>query len=107
MILKLRLWNLIPKRTARVGKGQRVVNEEATGLRGFLERSCWKEAVLLDAFDDKRRYLGAVEMPDGFSALHPAIAQPRPFIRDDMMIAAIEDRTGTTLVKRYRLVVPS
>ena len=101
---------LVPDENGRIwvfrsGPGVRLLdcNEDATDAWSLLERPCWEESVLLDVFDDQGRYLGAVKVPEEFSGRHPAIIQPRPFIRNDIMIAAVEDESGTVMVKRYRL----
>ncbi len=81
-------------------------NQNPTTAREFREEPCWIDSVLVDVFDDQGKYLGPVEIPEEFSGLHPAVIRPRPFLRDDIMIAAVEDELGVIRVKRYRLVLP-
>ena len=104
---------LVPDSSGRIwvirsGPGIRLTecNEDPSDADEFREQPCWHDSVLIDVFDEQGRYLGPVEAPSEFSGLTPRIIQPRPFIRDDVMIAAVEDELGTIRVKRYRLVLP-
>ncbi|MFC1559109.1 6-bladed beta-propeller [Gemmatimonadota bacterium] len=60
----------------------------------------WVDTYLLDVFESAGRYLGEVDIPDGFSF------DRMPYIRNDMVIALVEDEYGTPYVKRFRLVLP-
>ncbi len=60
----------------------------------------WVDTYIVDVFEYAGRFLGEVEIPDGFSF------DRMPFIRDNMIIALVEDEDGTPYVKRYRLVLP-
>ncbi len=61
---------------------------------------CWIADELVDVFGDDGRYLGEVELPEGF-ALGRA-----PFLQGDLVVGVVEDEAGTIMVKRYRLVLP-
>jgi hypothetical protein len=61
---------------------------------------CWRDEYVYDLFDTDGRYLGVVEVPDGFRL------SPRPYIRDDLVVALVEDEEGVPYVKRFRLVAP-
>jgi len=63
-------------------------------------RYCWQDTVIFEVFEAAGRFLGEVELPQAvrFST--------KPFISDDTIILALEDETGTIMVKRYRLVLP-
>lgn len=93
----------------RSGPGIRLAecNEDASDADEFRDDPCWRESVLIDVFDEQGRYLGPVEAPEEFSGGTGHGLSPRPFIRDDIMIAAVEDELGTIQIKRYRLVLPS
>ena len=93
----------------RGGPGIRLpdCNENASEADEFRAEPCWNDSVLIDVFDEQGRYLGPVEAPSEFYGMTPQTIQPRPFIRDDVMIAAVEDELGTIKIKRYRLVLPS
>jgi len=62
---------------------------------------CWRSTMYLDAFDRNGMYLGGVEVPEGFVP-----STQNLFVRDDLVLAIIEDEAGTIMVKRYRLVLP-
>ena len=66
-----------------------------------LSKPCWPSEEILDAFGGDGRYSGEVEIPRG---LHPS--PQNVFVRDDLVLAVIEDEAGTIMVKRYRLVLP-
>ena len=66
-----------------------------------LSKPCWPSEEILDAFGGDGRYSGKVEIPRG---LHPS--PQNVFVRDDLVLAVIEDEAGTIMVKRYRLVLP-
>lgn len=105
---------LVPDENGRIwvirpGPGIRLpdCNENAIDADEFRDDPCWFNSVLLDVFDEQGRYLGAVEMPEAFYGTTPQFIRSRPFIRDDIMIVAVEDELGTIKVKRYRLLLPS
>ena len=62
---------------------------------------CHEPTRIIDAFDASGRYLGEVEMPDGI-----VLPSPWPYIRDDVVVALVQDEAGVSRVKRYRLVLP-
>lgn len=62
--------------------------------------TCWKEKRLIDAFAVDGRYLGPIQAPDDLRV------EPRPYIRDGLVIGVVEDDSGTTMVKRFRLEPP-
>ena len=65
-------------------------------------RGCDPVSVVSEIDVVERPYLGEVQVPDGF---RPALGTL--FSRGDMMLAVIQDRAGTIMVKRYRLVLPA
>ncbi len=60
----------------------------------------WVDSSIVDVFELGGKLLGEVEMPEGF------LFDPPPFIKDDMVIAALQTGDGTPYLKRYRLVLP-
>ncbi len=60
----------------------------------------WVDTYIVDVFEFDGRFLGEVEIPDGFSF------DRMPHIRGEMVIALVEDEDGTPYVKRFRLVLP-
>ncbi len=64
-------------------------------------RPCWVPETTFDVFGDHGKFLGSVETPAEIDDLFGS------FIRDDVLIAIVEDPSGTVMVKRYRLVIPS
>ena len=93
----------------RAGSGIRLpdCNEDPSEADEFRAEPCWNDSVLIDVFDEQGRYLGPVEAPIELYGMTPRTIQPRPFIRDDVLVAAVEDDLGTIKVKRYRLVLPN
>lgn len=69
-------------------------------LAGALERPCWRQHTIIDAFTPDGEYLGEVQRPAGltFKAV---------FIKGDHYYAAVEDEDGLVMVKRFRIVVPA
>ena len=97
---------LIPDRSGRIwvhrlGPG-RSVSDCGTAHPDAAEDAteCWRDEMLLDVFGPEGRFLGGLKAPEG------ALFFPRPFIREDVVIAVVEDDAGTIMVKRYRLVLP-
>ena len=62
-------------------------------------RPCFREIEGFDVFAVDGRYLGQVEMP-------PVDLVEQPTIDGDTLVLALEDESGTIMVKRYRLVLP-
>ncbi len=60
---------------------------------------CWRDPLIWDVFGSDGSYLGDLELPD-----LPVVADP--FMDNETLLLAIEDNTGTIMVKRYRLVLP-
>ena len=69
-------------------------------LEGYMLRPCWQQPFVLDGFGADGRFLGALDLPEEMRT------DVLPYIRDDLMLAVSEDRTGTVMVKRYLLVAP-
>lgn len=63
-------------------------------------RPCWVAETTLDVFAHDGKFLGTVETPPELGDLSGS------FIRDDLLIAVLEDAAGTVMVKRYRIVLP-
>jgi hypothetical protein len=93
----------------RAGPGIRPpdCNEHAVEPAEFRNAPCWFDSALLDVFDEQGRYLGPVELPQGSHSMTHRYRQSRPFIRDDVVVVAIEDELGIIRIKLYRLAVPS
>jgi hypothetical protein len=91
-----RIWILRP------GPGMTHENGVRNPLEGgsFWLAPYWTDSWLLDVFAIDGRFLGPVEVPEGFRSF------PSPYIKDDMVIAHIEGTDGVPRVKRYRLVLP-
>ncbi len=91
-----RIWVL------RQGRGRRLQNcqETPANIRQYLESPCWIDSILLDVFEESGRYLGEVEIPEGFRF------SPPPFIRDGLVLAVVADADGNERVKRFRLALP-
>ena len=64
-------------------------------------RPCWVAATAFDVFGDDGKFLGSVETPTELDDLWGS------FIRDDVVVAVVEDAAGTVMVKRYRIVMPT
>jgi hypothetical protein len=69
------------------------------------ERSWWRDpywvdSYIVDVFEFDGRFLGEIDIPDGFNF------DRKPYIEDDMVIALVEGANGVPFVKRYRLVLP-
>lgn len=62
---------------------------------------CHETTYIVDAFEASGRYLGEVDIPEGFR-----LVAPLPFVRDDIIVAVVEDESGLERVKRFRLVTP-
>jgi hypothetical protein len=65
-------------------------------------RPCHRSPQIVDVFDLSGRYLGEVDIPDGF-----LLTTPWPFIRGDTVIGLVIDDSDLRMVKRFRLVRPS
>ena len=63
---------------------------------------CWRPRSGLDVFGADGRFLGDVEVPDGWGN-SPFFGN---YFRDDIAIKVVVDDAGTIMVKRYRLVLP-
>lgn len=66
---------------------------------------CWTDTPLLDVFDLEGRFLGSVNAPEEIDIFDDFFVPP--FIKDDLVIAVVEDELGTIQVKRYHLVLPN
>ncbi len=64
---------------------------------------CFTREDVADVFDEESgKLLGEVEFPSAVLEVDFSV----PFIQGDAVYTAIEDETGTYMVKRYRLVLP-
>ena len=75
------------------------VEDPVAGSRWWLA-PYWVDSSIVDVFELEGKLLGEVEVPEGF------LFDPPPFIKDDMVIAAMQAGDGTPYLKRYRLVLP-
>jgi hypothetical protein len=66
--------------------------------RGATTEPCYASDRIWEMFELEGRYLGRVSFP--------AARISRLFMRDDVVLLAVEDEAGTISVKRYRLVLP-
>jgi len=85
----------------RPGAGTRRPDCDPEEFEPDEDAPCWDEERIVDVFGTDGRYLGEVEVPDGFAM------EPRPYIRDDVVIARVEDDAGVVSVTRFRLVTPT
>jgi len=90
-----RIWVIRP--------GPGVVDPEAPAMpedrREFWSRPRWHDSHFIDVFDHDGRFLGSLDIPEGFETY------PEPFIDGDTVIALTSDAEGVPRVKRYRLVL--
>lgn len=64
-------------------------------------RSCWDDRWGFDVFEEESgRLLGQVALPPGYQA------SGWPALLADDIVVVVEDEAGTTMIKRYRLVLP-
>ncbi|MFC1530555.1 6-bladed beta-propeller [Gemmatimonadota bacterium] len=76
------------------------VEEPLRDERSWWRNPYWADSYLVDVFEFEGRFLGEVDIPDGFDF------DRMPYIRNEMVIALVEGADGTPYVKRYRLVLP-
>lgn len=66
----------------------------------FYSNPCWQETFTMEVFDIEGRFLGEVDIPEGFQSY------PEPYIHGDMILAVIAGDEGVEYVKRFRLQLP-
>ena len=71
------------------------------GWAAAMENPCWRDRVIIDAFDGDGRYLGDVEVPEYLMRYVDLLA-----IRGRIVAGVMQDDAGTFVVKRYRLLLP-
>ena len=74
--------------------------DSADELQELYDRPCWTDSQRLETFGPEGKYLGEIELPDGFRLTPP------PALDGHTVVAVVEDEAGTIMVKRYRLVLP-
>jgi len=62
---------------------------------------CWIDSYIYEVFGSDGRFLGEVEVPEGFSL------SPAPYIRDELVVALVVDGDGVPFVKRFRMAATS
>jgi len=67
----------------------------------FYRNPAWKETFTMDVFDEEGRFLGELELPDGFQT------SPQPFINGEIVIAVVEGDDDVPYIKRFRLELPA
>ncbi len=72
----------------------------STDIQELMQNPCWTNSSILDVFGPDGRFLGDIDLPEGFRF------NPRPAVSGDRVVAAVEDEAGTIRVKRFRLVLP-
>lgn len=88
---------LVPDQSGRVWVVREGPSRRSTDCASGAEE-CWvPEAYNWDAFGPDGRFLGSFSVDERLSF---------PFIEDDTVAAVTSDSSGTTVVKRYRLVLP-
>jgi hypothetical protein len=99
---------LVPDRSGRIwvlreGEGRRVEDwTEPDDWRGWEEDPAWVPDSWFDVFEEATgRYLGRVDVPEGFSP------EPEPVIDGDRFICLTRDEFYRPIVRRYRLEVPA
>jgi hypothetical protein len=85
----------------RAGVGIENPDCEKDPESGIWEPACWTDERLYDVFDLEGAYLGSVEIPAGFRV------SQQSWIKDDEIVASIENDLGVITVKKYRLVIPA
>lgn len=97
----------LPDRSGRIwvrrqGPGKRIEGGVENPLEesGWWSNPLWRDTQLVDVFDMEGRYLGEVDLPEGFRF------RPEPHIEGEMVVAYVEDEEGIPYVKRYRLELP-
>jgi hypothetical protein len=68
---------------------------------GIWEPACWANQRLYDVFDLEGAYLGAIDVPAGFSLTSQS------WVEGDEIVTAMEDDLGVITVKKFRLVTPA
>ncbi len=68
--------------------------------REFWSHPRWHDSYFIDVFDHEGRFLGSLDIPEGFETY------PEPYIAGQTVIALTTDAAGVPRVKRYRLVLP-
>jgi hypothetical protein len=93
-----RLW------VVRPGAGQRLegCDDGAAFQQAFQQAPCWRDEEIVEVFGAGGRFHGRVLMPR--SGIMDLLV--KPYIRDDLLIAPVEDEAGMVMVKRFRLVLP-
>ena len=66
----------------------------------FYSNPCWRETFTMEVFDIDGRFLGPVEIPEGFQSY------PEPYIQGALVLAVVEGEEGIECVKRFRLQLP-
>jgi hypothetical protein len=99
---------IIPDRSGRLwvlreGEGRPVVGWiEPDDWRGWERNPAWVPERWFEVFQEPTgRYLGRVDVPEGF------ISEPEPLIEGDTFICLTEDEVGRPVVRRYRLELPA
>lgn len=100
--------SFVPDRDGRIwvirnGPGIRLEsgNTDPEAPQDFERDPLWRQTFSADVFDPEGRFLGNLELPEGFRAT------PRPYIEGETVIAVVEGGDGVLSVKRFRLVVES
>jgi hypothetical protein len=94
-----RLW------VKRPGQGRTHVDREPDPSRNPIDsflNPYWSDTIVMDIFDFEGRYLGEVEVPEGFRL---GIDVAEPHIRDEMVVACVDAPGGYPTVVRYRLQI--
>jgi hypothetical protein len=99
---------IVPDRSGRIwvlreGEGRRVEGwTEPDDWRGWQDNPAWVPESWFDVFEEATgRYLGRVDVPEGFSP------EPEPIIDGDRFICLTRDEFYRPIVRRYRLEVPA
>jgi hypothetical protein len=91
-----RIWVIRP--------GPGILNPEAPAMpedrREFWSNPRWRDSYFIDVFDHEGRFLGSLDIPEGFETY------PEPYIAGDTVIALTSDAEGVPRIKRFRLVIP-
>jgi hypothetical protein len=98
---------IFPDRSGRIwvlreGEGRPVEGwTEPDDWREWERNPAWVPERWFDVFEEATgRYLGRVDVPEGFSS------DPEPVIEGDTFICLTEDEVGRPIVRRYRLELP-
>ena len=79
------------------------VEDDPSDWRRVMNNQAWVEKRYLDVFEESGRYLGEVEIPDGYRLNYGFSVV---FVDGDLILVIVTDSEGVQYLKRYRLSLP-